>query len=200
MVFDDQRALGVGIDREGMNLDPTGVRLTRNQAHMQFLHAMAADGNAMLFCEGRHPKPAGDAAAIRTVWLDVSKLRVSKSVFKFVDGVEVFAHGEWHARQLGDLAVAQIIVGDCWLLEPNEIEGLECFGSNDRLIHAERVIGIDHEGDIRSDELSNGFDALDVFSKIGFSDLDLDRIETLIEIALDAGSFSSEKFRSIPPR
>ena len=57
----------------------------------------------------------------------------------------------------------------------------------DCLLHGHRIIGVDHEGNVRADQIANGFDARQVLCQILLADLDFDRVEAPVEIALDTG-------------
>ena len=48
MVLDHQWSGGVFIDGKAVNLEPSRVRLSGDQAHMQLLHAVTANRNTML--------------------------------------------------------------------------------------------------------------------------------------------------------
>ena len=74
VVFNDEGALCVVLNGEGMDLDPAGVLLAGNEAHMQFLHPVATDRHTGLFGQRGHLKKAGDAAAIGGIGLDETQV------------------------------------------------------------------------------------------------------------------------------
>ena len=57
-----------------MHLKPTAMGLTADQTDMQFLHPVTAHGDAGQRTASSHLKPAGNATAIRGIWLDKAQV------------------------------------------------------------------------------------------------------------------------------
>ena len=57
-----------------MYLKPTAMGLTADQTDMQFLHPVTAHGDASQRTALSHLKPAGNATAIRGIWLDKAQV------------------------------------------------------------------------------------------------------------------------------
>ncbi len=70
MICNHQRPRSIAVNRETMHLKPTAIGLTADQTDMQFLHPVSAHGDAGQRTAPSHLKPAGNANAIRDIWLD----------------------------------------------------------------------------------------------------------------------------------
>ena len=65
--------------------------------------------------------------------------------------------------------------------------GQEGLRRGDRLVHVQRVVGVDHQRDVRPDQFAHRAHAGDVLGQVGLADLDLDAVEAAREIAAHAG-------------
>ena len=185
MVFNDEGALCVVLNGEGMDLDPASILLAGNEAHMQFLHPVATDRHTGLFGQCGHLQKAGDAAAIGGIGLDETQVRLRKRLLKFMDGMQVFPHRQGHSSCRADLSVAFIIIRDDWLFKPGDIIGGKGLGCGDRFLDRHRIICVHHECDIWPNELAHRFYAGNIFRQAGLTDFDFHAVETTVKVALD---------------
>src|SRR3990170_8313147 len=100
-----------------------------------------------------------------------------------MDRVQILAHSQGHSRRLGNTAISAIVVRDCWLLEPEQVKGLECLGCCNCLVDTHRIIRVNHKGDIRPDQISHCFDTRDILGQLWLADLDLQAIEAARQIS-----------------
>ena len=154
---------------------------------MEFLHAVAADGEVMLSGQFRHSQPSGYATAVGGIGLDEAELGVAECVFELVECVEVFAHGKGHAGRLGDASIALVVVRYGGLFEPKNIELGEGAGGGDGLVNGHGVVGVDHEGAVGAQDLSDGASTVYVGCEVGLADFDFDAVIACCEIALGLG-------------
>jgi hypothetical protein len=80
---------------------------------------MAANGEVMLSGQIGHAKPAGYAASIGGVGLDIGEFRLAASIAEFVNCMQIFTHCQRHAGGFCNPGIAGIIIRNDRLFEPS---------------------------------------------------------------------------------
>ena len=98
VVLENERSHRVLVDREAVNFEPATMRLRRDQADMQFLHAMGTNRNATFARYLGNLQPSGNSSTVGGIRLYKREPRLLKREAKLVHRAQVLSRGQRYTR------------------------------------------------------------------------------------------------------
>src|SRR5918992_5970120 len=155
-------------------LDVAAVGYGGREAHVQFHQKVRTDGDVERLGQMGDLQPRGDAPDSGDVDLDDARGAVLQVLPELRERIKRFPHCDRQRRAPGQVRVAGHVVGRKWLLEPLKIERFEEACPAYRLGSVHRLVGVDHEREVRSDRVAHCPEPLQVLHAGGLADLELD--------------------------
>ena len=99
--------------------------------------------------------------------------------------MKVLTHRQRHTRGIRNLAKPLVVIRDRRLFEPVDVVLFGRSSQFNRLLDGHGIVGVDHEGDIRTDQFAHGFDALNILAHCWLTDFYFDAVISCIKIPLN---------------
>jgi hypothetical protein len=178
------RLSNVAVQPEAMHFQIRPVRRRREQMHRQVVCAVRGKRQVVRLGQVRHLHEYCDAAAIGHVRLGKGHAAGRDHLGELVQRVQVLAGGNRHPAVAHDARVARDVVGDGWLLQPDQVLVLQGARGTDRLVHCPAHVGIGHQREVGAQIRAHRPHAFHVFRQARTADLHLDRAEALGEVVV----------------
>ena len=167
------------------NLEPMRRRRHRQHVATGFGKQVTGHRDRGGFGLSRDAEPAGDAAALHQIGHDevgsADRDRFGKAARK----PPVLAGLNRGRGHFPDFGVAEQVFLRHRFFDPVQVVGRQTLDTADGFSGIERLVEVDHERDIRTDEVANPADDPLVIGGVAVAALDLDAFEALIERALE---------------
>jgi len=161
-------------------LDVAAVRHGGDETHVQLHQEMRAHVHVERLREVRDLQPGRDAADAGDVDLDDPRGPAVEVLAELRDRVHRFADRDGRGGGGDEPGVALDVVRGQRLLDPAEVEAVEQAGAADRLGTGHRLVGVDHDVEVRADGLADRGQPLTVLLAARLPDLHLDALEPRI--------------------